>query len=777
MEFTKAKKGLKRLLFIRKRELVSLGISFLLGRTFIMDTISPFAISYLCTHIYSERRSAFRLTLTAIASLAGILTTHHSNTAIRYLLAYVLLGLIYISASTIWEKHIKHIPIISSVMAIGISGTIYYGQQGNLSFNFIMLFFECVLCAVFPLIIKKAPDVICHKDIFADTTSEDVVAISLITTVAMGGFCDIYIGDVSLGKTLCGVFIMIFAYTGKCALSVTCGVGLGIIFSLYSFEYNEYAGILGFCGLITGIASGFKRPGIILAFLISTRLLTSYFGGWSDSVFSMFETVIAIGIFCLIPQSLLMRIKAYFSVSIIQNSEFRKYRDMLNSKIKTATSAFTTLAELSNRVFGNLPENTNDLSTIYDITATRVCRSCGLKFVCWDKEAFDTRDALNKAMLTISRTGELTADTTPSQFKRKCVRYEKFINELNRTYLKYKSGSQTHRMTEQSRKMLTTHLKGVSDLMSDFSEDLTKCISFDKLDESKIMYNMEQSDIKCYDITVVKDYINIASVTVVVKQGKEEFTKLCEKTEEIVSDSLNRIMKIESYSCLRNKFTLKLKETERFSVSCSFVSIPVEGETICGDSIIHGKISGSRYVMILSDGMGCGKKAYSQSATAIELMQQFLNAGFNKASSVEMINSALMLRSSETFATLDTVIVDMFTAKTEFIKAGANTTYIKSGNFIKKFSSTSLPLGIISDTKAETIEYDAKDGDIIIIISDGVHNATDTWFEDYILNMHEESPAMIARLLTDEAKRRSKQTDDMTTAVLKITKKKEGIYV
>ena len=48
--------------------------------------------------------------------------------------------------------------------------------------------------------------------------------------------------------------------------------------------------------------------------------------------------------------------------------------------------------------------------------------------------------------------------------------------------------------------------------------------------------------------------------------------------------------------------------------------------------------------------------------------------------------------------------------------------------------------------------------------------------EEYIKNMHEESPKMIAKLLSDEAQRQKSHNDDMTVAVLKILKNTEDIY-
>ncbi len=770
MEITKAKKKILKLSFIRKRDILHLFISFMLGRIFLLGTVSPFAMSYLCSYMNSKRYSTAKIIFTATASVAGVLTTRYSQTALRYLLAYVLFGLIYISISTIGTKFKEHMPAISAFFSMALSGIIYYAQLENLPYNMLMLLIECSLTVAFCYMIKNSAYIVCNKNIFTDISFEDIMEISVLAMITIGGFCSINIGSISVGKVICGVAIMTIAYTGRCAFAVTCGVGLGILFSLYSFEYNEYAGILGFCGLITGIASGLKRPGIILSFIISTKLLTTYFGGWSDSVFSGYETIITICLFCLMPQSVLIRIKAYFKAGLVRNKEFKKYVDTINSKIKFTSSAFESLAELSGRVLSNIPDNTNDISTIYDITANRVCKSCGLKFACWDKEAFDTRDVLNKTVSMLCKDGHLSVDTAPVEFKRKCIKYDSFISELNRTYFRYRTNNQWKEKLEQSNKMLSVQLKGVSGIMEDFSENLNNNIIFDTLDEGKIMHSMEQADIKCTDVTVVKDHIDSATATVVIRQKKGDFTKLCKKAEAIVSEALQRNMKTDNYTYIKNKYTIRLRETERYSVLCSYVSIAKKGETKCGDSVIHGKISGGKYAVILSDGMGCGKEASEQSVAAIELMQEFLNAGFDKKTSVEMINSALMLRNTETFATLDTVVVDMFTANTEFIKAGANTTYIKTGNFIKKILSDTLPVGIIKCTKAKTDEYQAKNGDIIIMISDGIHNATDEWFEQYILNMHEDNPSIIAKLLADEAQRQKKQDDDMTVAVLKITK-------
>jgi len=773
MEIIKLKSNINKIEILKKRYFLHIFISFLLGRVFLMDSISPFAISYLCSYINSRSRSVIATVLTVCASLCGIMTTEFSDTVIRHLLAYVLFGLIYISLSVFLTKHKKHISAISAFFAMAISGTIYYAQQAHIAHNMAMLFFECSMCIVLPYIIGTTAHIICDKNIFDDAGNEDIAGITVLAVLAMGGFCNLYIGDISIGKALCGTFIMIIAYTGRCAFSVTCGVGLGVIFSLYSFDFNEYAGILGFCGLITGMASGLKRPGIILAFIISARLLSLYFGGWSDVVFSGAEMLIALILFCLVPHSLLLRIKAYFSIGFIKNPEYQKHMEIINQKIKKVSDNFEKIVKLSDKVFDKTPENFNDIATFYEITASKVCKSCGLKFICWDKESFDTRDVLNKTVSILDEEGHLNKENTPREFKQKCIKYDVFIHQLNKIYFKHKTGEIVQNRLEQGQKMLSLQLQGMSDIIGDFSENISTDITFDKLDESKIMYGMEQADLPCSDVTVVKDHIDTATATIVIRKRKPKFTELCNAAELITSDALKKTMKAESYTYNKGRFTIKLKETERYNVKCSYISIPKSGETLCGDSVLYGKISGGKYILVLSDGMGCGKKAAEQSSATVELFKQFSNAGFNKTTSVEMINSALMLKRNETFATIDAIIIDLFTSKAEFIKSGANTTYIKTENHIKKITSDTLPLGIIDGIKPSTNEYYVKSGDIIIIISDGIHNATDNWFESYILNMHEEEPHMIAKLLADEAERKKKQDDDMTVAVLKITRNEE----
>ena len=67
--------------------------------------------------------------------------------------------------------------------------------------------------------------------------------------------------------------------------------------------------------------------------------------------------------------------------------------------------------------------------------------------------------------------------------------------------------------------------------------------------------------------------------------------------------------------------------------------------------------------------MGSGEKTAKESEAAINLLEQFMETGFERETAIKMINSILVLKSSEqSFSTLDLSIIDLYNGKCENIK-------------------------------------------------------------------------------------------------------------
>ena len=146
---------------------------------------------------------------------------------------------------------------------------------------------------------------------------------------------------------------------------------------------------------------------------------------------------------------------------------------------------------------------------------------------------------------------------------------------------------------------------------------------------------------------------------------------------------------------------------------------------------------------------------------------------------INTINNMLLLKSSdeEMFSTLDLGIIDLKKGTLETIKMGACSTYIKRNDKdIDLISSSSLPVGILSDIKLDRKITKVNYGDYIIMVSDGIldagknNNLGDNWLIYFLQKIKTTNPKEIANLILDRALEIQDGVveDDMTVLVTKV---------
>jgi len=175
-------------------------------------------------------------------------------------------------------------------------------------------------------------------------------------------------------------------------------------------------------------------------------------------------------------------------------------------------------------------------------------------------------------------------------------------------------------------------------------------------------------------------------------------------------------------------------------------------------------------ILGISDGMGTGIRASRESQTVIELLEQFLDAGFAAETAVRMINSAMVLqRGMQQFSTLDICGVNLYTGQCEFLKIGAATTFIRRSTGVETITSTSLPVGIFREVDFERTGRRLEHGDMIVMVSDGVLDALPVenrmdLMKYLISQIHSDNPAEFADLLLKQVLSFSNEmpADDMT---------------
>ncbi len=208
-------------------------------------------------------------------------------------------------------------------------------------------------------------------------------------------------------------------------------------------------------------------------------------------------------------------------------------------------------------------------------------------------------------------------------------------------------------------------------------------------------------------------------------------------------------------------------------------------ESISGDSWGVVDLQDGRLVQILCDGMGSGALAKEQSNIAVQLLKSLLSGGLSVRLSLNIMNTVLAAQySGVRFSTVDVAVWNLNTKKIELYKYGAAPSFVCNGRQISSYVSESLPVGILSRVEGVIAEHTIQQGDLLIMMSDGLYELTSRQFqwEQIIRRIPTTDPQLMAEYLLAIATSRSRgnqklaeqheekalAVDDMTILVSKL---------
>ena len=252
----------------------------------------------------------------------------------------------------------------------------------------------------------------------------------------------------------------------------------------------------------------------------------------------------------------------------------------------------------------------------------------------------------------------------------------------------------------------------------------------------------------------------------------------CEKAE-IMTEVIREFFGENIYFSENNKFALTDRfadyvfyENPKFYILDGCAAISRDAGEMSGDSYTFFKTGDSRFVMAISDGMGSGKAAANDSAEVMNFIEEYLEAGFEVNDISEIINMARIAVGNSNPITIDIAMIDLEKAVLCMCKSGGATTFVKSGDRVDIFLPSSLPLGIIEDAEAYVKNVKLKDGDYVIMISDGVADCLPFYDKEsqlahIIADIKSGNPAIMAEKILEECRfyNNGNNQDDMTVLV------------
>ena len=187
----------------------------------------------------------------------------------------------------------------------------------------------------------------------------------------------------------------------------------------------------------------------------------------------------------------------------------------------------------------------------------------------------------------------------------------------------------------------------------------------------------------------------------------------------------------------------------------------------CGDSfsVFH---QNNMHYLALSDGMGQGKVAASESKLTLEVLSKLILNGIGLKDTIDSVNSLLKIKNrNDVFTTLDLCNINLANARMKMIKYGANPSYHIRGSVVEKITSHTLPVGVVSKLKMVSYEMPLFNNDLIIMSSDGAGSNFEKIISDNIALLENKHPQEIATYLMDQVLNEN-NLDDISIIVIKV---------
>ena len=306
---------------------------------------------------------------------------------------------------------------------------------------------------------------------------------------------------------------------------------------------------------------------------------------------------------------------------------------------------------------------------------------------------------------------------------------------------------------EENKKNIETQLQGVSKAISNIAQNIEKDIENEEQyvsEKRQIVELLKQKDIDIQEISIQKQ----DRFLVEIYMEKSNNTDI-EYIEKILTDILKERVVFNQESSVGVR--LNFLSDDKFAMAIGNTESIKNNSDISGDSVLTVRLKDGKYLVALSDGMGSGNEARQSSNKALKMLENLLLSGFDKKTSLELINSSLINQNEEIFATLDIAIIDLYKGNVEFIKSGACPTYIKNGKNVQIIKANSLPAGIINNATLESFDRDISNGDIMLMCTDGILDSNveyknkELWVKYLLEDIETENTKKIADLILSEA--------------------------
>ncbi len=590
--------------------------------------------------------------------------------------------------------------------------------------------------------------------------SSFLISLSIIFT----GLFRVNIADISVGGVAACAVILFCARYGGVNLGAVCGTAFGFAAVLSGMDTSILL-ILAFGGLLAGVFSLLNKYAIISAFILSVFVSVALIGT-VNSVIYIVEAAIGAVIFILIPKNVGATLGAFLNPmpSIYREGPKKAVTMRLNS----AADALCDVSKTVEQIAKELSKiNAPDFNMVLSGIENEACKGCALRVHCWETKKADTLSAvleMTKAVKSKEASPELFA---PEEFKGRCQRAASVGKAVTAKYSDYAARISAENRIDEVRSVVSDQFSGISEMLRDLSVSIEEEYIYDNAAALSVMGVLKSLDLKVNDVGCKIDGFGRMTVEARVKVSETPINRM--NIMSGISACLDRDFDRPCIDTVGDITVITLSERTVFSADIGVNQISATDKNMCGDSYNYFYDGRGRFVCVLADGMGTGGRAAVDGAMASGLISRLLKAGFGYDCSLRILNSSMLFKSTdESLSTVDIAVIDLFTGKTDMLKAGAAPSVVRRSGRTGKAESRSLPVGILREIGFDKATIKLKKGDILLMMSDGVSSDNYDWICEELAAWGDGTAQELSEHISTQAKRRRQGLHDDDITVLAV---------
>lgn len=630
---------------------------------------------------------------------------------------------------------------------------------------------------------------------------EELMGASLLLAISVGAFGDFNIVGFNIRNILSIFIVMALGWKNGILVGTTSGVTIGVTLGVITGSEPIMIAAYAISGMLAGIFNKLGKIGVIIGFALGNVLLAYVSNGYTVELIYFKEILVASIGLLLLPKNFQIDLEEFIGNSkflpVTPNGALNKSKEVAEN----LTHVSDAIKEMATSYRGNI-ENASDIeineknkeifmtellnnlepykdNMLYDDIAHPESEITQKIFeYLLDKQEID-RKALLQIFADCNSYVVGFDDKEVSQYLEDNI--SQMITLINISYKVSKNDFIWRKKIEQNQKNIGNQLTAMSKAIEKMAKGMKQEIQEEASGKNEnyqketieITELLKQKDIQVEEISIQKQ--DRFFVTIYAKEILE--TAKLELIEKLLTKSLNEKIVLNDETSVGTKYTFL--SDDRFEMAIGNSMATKSKSEVSGDSVLNIRLKDGKYLVAISDGMGTGNQAKKSSTQALKMLENLLLSGFDKKTSLDLINSSLINQDNEVFATLDIAIVDLYKGNIEFIKSGACPTYIKNNKRVQIIKANSLPTGIIEKGNIQTFDYDINSGDILLMCTDGVLDANieyknkDLWLKYLLEDIETTNTGKIADLILNEAIDNNFGVikDDMSIIVCKFKKR------